>query len=260
MFTKKNTALQRRLSIVLCGLLLGFGIMPPALASLSKIATDIQPWLSSAGININPYLDELKEIESFYGRVVNADLDDVLTGLQWGLGKMGLPIAGQIPNEIQSVVGRVAAEQGTYTLNSQKLKNVLLGEANKKYADAQAKILLGEEGQQTTQDSLENNAKIVASSSHSVELIQGMTVSQKILQEQSRIAANSSYLLGGIYEELVLSRINSTWGNQNNAVLAADTVRKNWDEEVTKTSQRAYAIRSTAQAFSYGLNSSSSFP
>jgi len=166
---------------------------------------------------------------------------------------MGLPIAGQIPNQIQNVVTQVSADVGTYTLDSQKLKTVLMAEANNKYADAQAKILLGEEGQRGIQASLENNAKIVESSSASVQAIRGMTVSQQILQEQSQIDANNSFLLGSIYEELVLSRINSTWNNQHNAVLANDIQRKNWNEEVTKMSQQAFTMRSTAEAFSYGL-------
>ena len=253
---KKHRTSQQRLGVVLCGLLLGFGIASPAQAYLSKVATDIQPWLSSVGVNIEPYIEDLKAIESYYSRIINAEnLDDVLTGLRWSLGKMGLPIAGQIPDEIQNAVGKVTADAGTYTVSSQKLEKTLLSEANKKYADAQVKILLGQEGQQEIYDSLENNAKIVAASLDSARRIQGMTVSQRILQEHSRIEANNSTLLGSIYEELVLSRINNTWNNQNSAVLAADVQQKNWSEEVTKTSEQAYIMRATAQAFSYGLNS-----
>ncbi len=259
--TKKRLR-RRALTVTLCGLLLGIGLIAPASASLSKTATDIAPWLASIGININPYVKDIKAVENFYAQNVNANIEDVITGLKWNLGQMGLPIAGEIPAQIQNAVGQLDANSGTYTLSSQKLENVLMSEANKKYADAQAKILLGEEGQKGIQDSLENNALIVASSSDSAQKIQGMTVSQQILQSESRIHANNSVLLGSIYEELVLSRINSTWNNQHNAVMDAEIQRKNWNEEVTKTSQRAYAMRSTAAAFSYGLqpNTTTLFP
>ena len=258
--SKKKRPVRQRLTVAFCGLLLGFGIVAPASAYLSEAATELAPWLALVGININPYIDELEEIESFYAQVVNGNVDDILTGLEWALGEMGLPIAGEIPSEIQSVVAKVAADLGVYTPNSQKLEDILMGEANKKYADAQTSIMLGEEGQQEIQDSLVNNARIVASSSDSASLAQNMTVSQQILQEQARIEANSSVLLGSIYEELVLSRINSTWDNQHDAVLTADVQRKNWEEEVSRKSHQAYIMRSTAQAFSYGLKPTTTLP
>lgn len=239
---------------------MGFCIAPPASAYLSQVATELAPWIASLGINIEPYIEELEEVESFYAQVVNRDVDDILPGLKWALGKMGLPIAGEIPVEIQSAVAQVLADAGIYTPNSQKLESVLMGEANKKYADAQAEFLLGQEGQQEVQDALSNNAKLVAANSNSAQLVGSMTVSQDILREQARIDANSSVLLGSIYEELVLSRINSTWDNQQGAVLAADVERKNWESEVAKTSHQAYVMRSTAEAFGYGLNSTDTIP
>jgi len=253
MTSKKKGMKRQRFIVVSCVSLLSLVLAAPATASLSTTATNIAPWLTAIGININPYIKDIKNLESFYAQNVNANIDDVIAGLRWNLGEMGLPIAGQIPDQIQNVVAQVSADAGTYTLDSQKLKTVLMAEANNKYADAQAKILLGEEGQRGIQASLENNAKIVESSSASVQAIRGMTVSQQILQEQSQIDANNSFLLGSIYEELVLSRINSTWNNQHNAVLANDIQRKNWNEEVTKMSQQAFTMRSTAEAFSYGL-------
>jgi len=255
MISKKKGIKRQRFIVVSCISLLSLVLTAPATASLSTTVTNIAPWLAAIGININPYIKDIKNLESFYAQNVNANIDDVIAGLRWNLGEMGLPIAGQIPNQIQNVVAQVSADVGTYTLDSQKLKTVLMAEANNKYADAQAKILLGEEGQRGIQDSLENNAKIVESSSASVQAIRGMTVSQQILQEQSQIDANNSFLLGSIYEELVLSRINSTWNNQHNAVLANDIQRKNWNEEVTKVSQQAFTMRSTAEAFSYQYGS-----
>jgi hypothetical protein len=60
---KKHGRSQQRLGVALCGLLLGFGIASPAVADLSKVATDIQPWLSSVGVDIAPYIEEIKAIE-----------------------------------------------------------------------------------------------------------------------------------------------------------------------------------------------------
>lgn len=261
MSEKKRFGLGQRITVTCCGLLLGFSIVLPASAYLSKTATDLAPWLESVGIDIDSYITDLKAIEKFYAQVTNGDIDEVLTGLEWALGEMGLPVAGEIPDKIESVVAQVAADLGIYTPNSQKLENVLMGEANKKYADAQAEIMLGQKGQQIIKDSLQGNAKIVADSSNAAQLAQGMTITQDIEKERARIEANSSVLLGSIYEESVLSRINATQGNQHAAVLAADVERKNWEQEVTKASNQAYVMRSTAQAFSYGLNpNTTSFP
>ena len=159
MVIKRKANLKRQKIIASsCILVLGLALTTPASASLSKTATNIAPWLASFGINIAPYIKDIKDLESFYAQNVNANIGDVIAGLKWELGSMGLPIAGSIPNQIQNVVAQVSADKGTYTFSSQKLEDILVGEANKKYADAQAKILLGSEGQKGVQDSLENTA------------------------------------------------------------------------------------------------------
>jgi len=88
MISKKKGIKRQRFIVVSCVSLLSLVLAAPATASLSTTATNIAPWLAAIGININPYIKDIKNLESFYAQNVNANIDDVIAGLQWNLGEM----------------------------------------------------------------------------------------------------------------------------------------------------------------------------
>lgn len=283
---KHKASLAQKIPTAVGGLCLPFLLAQPTMAGLSGVAETIRPYFSTiTGLNIDPYVQYLKETEKLYADINNRNLDGVIRGAKWVLGEMGYPIPNETPQSIENAASQVIKNAGPFNPTFHEVQDALMGDAIYQMQKASAEAELGEQGQQILEEDRKTMAQLVAqggldaqTTSRSASTIQTLAsraqstpISQNILklmalqngeiaQQFANISAQSNYntaVLQGIYNEVQSTRVNSLIQNQGISKLVRNDQHQKWETRLTELGQQVYNVRLSTQGFGYGLPSKS---
>jgi hypothetical protein len=223
---KKRLPLGKRFLTVLA---LSLCLSAPAIAFEElSLFSDI---FSFFGVDVSEYLEYLDEAFTFYEAIANENLQEIMEGVVYAAGEIGIPIPSSLEEGIQAFVDQESVP-GPFAVGSEEYKQLLLTLSQAEQAKAQVEFNLGADGQEEIYESKEASAEDAAEASEAAQSAQRAITSQDVLKSISTQLASLNSLQRRENDESVDNRPLQAQILQATATTAKYAADERWAKQV----------------------------